>query len=287
MIDCSLVILAAGIGSRFGGVKQLERVGPNGEILMEYSVRDAINAGVNKIVFLIRREIEEDFHVVIGDRIEEYCKERGVKVAYAYQEKDDLPEGFACPADRAKPWGTGHAMLACREVVKEPFVVLNADDYYGKQAFADLVRHLQTEQGWALAGFLLKNTLSCFGGVTRGICRVDENGKLLAVKETRNIRKQGDAIQTGEEVLDPDSCASMNMWAFTPEVFSMLEEKFLPFLREHGKDSSKEFLLPEAVDELLKEGKAAVQVLPTHDQWYGMTYREDIPIVKAAFANMK
>lgn len=286
MIDCSLVILAAGIGSRFGGIKQLEPVGPAGEIIMDYSIRDAIRAGFRKIVFLIRRDIAQDFRAVIGDRVEAMCAENGVEVAYAYQEKTDLPEGFTCPDDRTRPWGTGQALLCCKDVVDGPFVVLNADDYYGTQAFCDLYSHLQTKKDWALAGFLLKNTLSCFGGVTRGICRVDENGRLLAVKETRNVRKQGNVITADAQVLDPDVCVSMNMWGFTTEIFQLLEEKFFSFLQRHGADPSKEFLLPEVVDELLAEKKATVQVIPTHDQWYGMTYREDIPIVKAAFETL-
>lgn len=281
MMNCTLVILAAGIGSRFGGIKQLERVGPNGEILMEYSIQDAIRAGVNKIVFLIRRDIEEDFRAVIEDRIAAYCRDHHVQIAYAYQEKDDLPAGFTCPAERTKPWGTGQAMLACKEVVKEPFIVLNADDYYGKQAFSLLVEHLQAQRGWCLAGFRLENTLSCHGGVTRGICRVDDAGMLRSVLETRNIQQSDLGTK-----LDPQCCVSMNMWGFTPAVFDLLEEKFLPFLENHSEDLTQEFLLPEVVDELLQEGKATVQVLPTNDQWYGMTYREDIPIVKAAFANM-
>ena len=281
MMDCTLVILAAGIASRFGGIKQLERVGPNGEILMEYSIKDAVAAGINKIVFLIRHDIEQDFRAVIGDRIERCCKEHGVETAYAYQEKNDLPDGFVCPPSREKPWGTGHAMLCCKEAVKEPFVVLNADDYYGKQAFRLLVDHLQAQRGWCLAGFRLANTLSCHGGVTRGICQVDENGRLQSVIETRGIT-QAD-LNTS---LDPECCVSMNMWGFTPEIFTLLEEKFLPFLTDHIQEPTKEFLLPEVVDELLQEGKANVQVLPTNDQWYGMTYREDVPIVKAAFANM-
>lgn len=282
MIDCTLVILAAGIGSRFGGIKQLEPVGPNGEILMEYSVHDAIRAGINKIVFLIRHDIEEDFRNAIGSRVERYCKERNVEVAYAYQEKTDLPEGFTCPADREKPWGTGQAMLCCKHMVNEPFVVLNADDYYGKQAFSLLVDHLQKKSGWCLAGFRLANTLSCHGGVTRGICQVDAEGQLQSVIETRDITKEDLNVS-----LDPQCCVSMNMWGFTPEIFTLLEEKFLPFLQTCSRDAAKEFLLPEVMDELLKEGKAKVKVLPTNDQWYGMTYREDIPIVKEAFANMK
>ena len=282
MIDCTLVILAAGIGSRFGGIKQLEPVGPNGEILMEYSIHDAIETGINKIVFLIRHDIEEDFRAVIGDRIETYCKERGVSVAYAHQEKADLPDGYVCPENREKPWGTGQAMLCCKHVVNEPFVVLNADDYYGKQAFGLLVDHLQKTGSWCLAGFRLASTLSCHGGVTRGICQVDEEGLLQSVIETRGITKDDLNVS-----LDPECCVSMNMWGFTPEIFELLEEKFLPFLDQYGQELTKEFLLPEVVDDLLKEGKASVRVLPTNDQWYGMTYREDIPIVKEAFANMK
>lgn len=281
MIKCTLVILAAGIGSRFGGVKQLEKVGPNGEIIMDYAVRDAVEAGFGKIVFLIRKEIDKDFRAIIGDRVESWCAARGVEVAYAYQEKDDLPEGFACPGDRARPWGTGQAVLACRSVIDGPFAVCNADDYYGKQVFRDIYAHLQEENGWCLAGFLLKNTLSCFGGVTRGVCRVDEGGSLLSVTETRNI-KQSDLGTR----LDPEACVSMNMWGFTPELFDHLQEKFVEFLEKHGADANEEFLLPELVDELLRDGSATVQVLPTSDHWYGMTYREDIPIVKEAFANM-
>lgn len=281
MIKYTLVILAAGIGSRFGGVKQLERVGPNGEIIMDYAVRDAVEAGFGKIVFLIRKDIDKDFRAIIGDRVRAWCAERGVEVAYAYQEKTDLPEGFTCPEDRARPWGTGQAVLACRDVVDGPFAVCNADDYYGKRAFRDILTCLQEGHGWCLAGFLLKNTLSCFGGVTRGVCRVDENRMLTSVTETRNIT----CADLGTR-LDPEACVSMNMWGFTPELFDHLQEKFVRFLEKHGTDANCEFLLPEIVDELLREEKATVQVLPTCDRWYGMTYREDIPIVKEALANM-
>lgn len=281
MIRLSLVILAAGIGSRFGGIKQLEKVGPNGEVIMDYAVRDAVEAGFGKIVFLIRRAIDKDFRAVIGDRIEAWCAERGVEVAYAYQEQTDLPEGFTCPGDRARPWGTAQAVLVCRSVIDGPFAVCNADDYYGKQAFRDIARYLQMQTDWCLAGFLLKNTLSCFGGVTRGVCRVDGAGKLLSVTETRNIRME----DLGSR-LDPDACVSMNMWGFGPELFAMLAEKFVAFLNAHGEDRDCEFLLPEAVDALLQEGRASVQVLPTFDRWYGMTYREDIPIVKEALSKL-
>lgn len=281
MIRCSLVILAAGIGSRFGGIKQLERVGPNGEIIMDYAVRYGVEAGFDKIIFLIRKEIDEAFRSVIGDRVEAWCAARGVEVVYAYQEKEDLPGGFRCPEDRARPWGTGQAVLACRKAADGPFAVCNADDYYGPRAFRDLYDHLQRGSGWCLAGFLLKNTLSAFGGVTRGICRVDEEGQLLSVKETRNITP---ADLGGD--LPPESCVSMNMWGFTPEIFPILQEKFTAFLEAFGTDANKEFLLPEIVDGLLKEGRARVQVIPTGEQWYGMTYREDVPLVKEALAKL-
>ena len=283
MSTCALVILAAGIGSRFGGgVKQLEPVGPAGEIIMDYTIRDAIDAGFGKIVFLIRKDIEQDFRAVIGDRIEAYCSQRGVQVAYAYQERDELPAGFTCPEGRTRPWGTGQALLCCKDVVQEPFVVCNADDYYGRTCFTKLLDYLQKERKWCLAGFRLGNTLSGFGGVTRGLCQVDADGRLLAVKETRNIQRSDLGV-----TLDPDVCASMNMWGFTPEVFGVLQERFEMFLQKFGRELDKEFLLPELVDDLLAEGKAAVQVLPTSDQWYGMTYREDIPIVKEAFKHMQ
>lgn len=281
MMKYTLVILAAGIGSRFGGVKQLERVGPCGEIIMDYAVRDAVEAGFGKIVFLIRKDIDRDFREIIGDRIERWCADRGVEVAYAYQEKNDLPEGFACPKDRRRPWGTGQAVLACRNVVDGPFAVCNADDYYGKQAFRDIFAHLQKEQDWCLAGFLLKNTLSSFGGVTRGICCVDDEGKLTGVTETRNIR-----VCDLDAVLDPYSCVSMNMWGFTPELFDALQEKFVSFLQTYGAELDREFLLPEVVDELLQEGRAEVRVLPTADHWYGVTYRQDIPGVREALAKL-
>jgi len=282
MIKCSLVILAAGIGSRFGGIKQLERVGPAGEIIMDYAVRDAIDAGFGKIVFLIRKAIDEDFRTVIGDRIAAYCAEKGVEVAYAYQERDDLPQGFACPADRTKPWGTGQALLACKDVVHEPFAVCNADDYYGRRVYGQVLAHLQTQNGWCLAGYRLANTLSCYGGVTRGICQVDGNENLVSVTETRNIRAEDLGVK-----LDPDCCVSMNLWGFTPVLFDHLQEKFVPFLQENAADNMAEFLLPEVVDSLLKEGKATVRVLPTKEQWFGMTYREDIPIVRQALAKIR
>ena len=293
--EYALVVLAAGIGSRFGGVKQLKQVGPGGEIIMDYSVFDAMEAGFNKIVFIIRRDIEADFREVIGDRLEAVCAARGVEVAYAFQERENLPGDFLCPAERTKPWGTGHALLACKGLLNGPFVVLNADDYYGKDAFRQLLAFLKAlpEQSagvYCMAGFRLGNTLSDYGGVTRGLCLVDREGWLRQVAETRNVIKtpDGAASQNGETLhpIDPNICVSMNMWGFTPDVLERMEHHFLQFLREYRTEPKSEFLLPVVVDHLLAEKKAAVKVLPTEDQWFGMTYQEDVPPVRAAFHEM-
>lgn len=293
--EYALVILAAGIGSRFGGVKQLKPVGPAGEIIMDYSIYDALEAGFNKIVFIIRKEIEAAFREVIGNRIEEVCSARGVEVAYAFQEKKDLPGGYICPANREKPWGTGHALLACQGLLNGPFVVLNADDYYGKEGLRQLLAWLKTLPAasaglYSLAGFRMGNTLSDFGGVTRGVCMTDAAGFLSQIKETRNIVKtpEGCAVKMGELLLplDLDSCVSMNMWGFTPDILEKLEVEFCRFLRDYRMEPKSEFLLPEVVDKLLAQGEAKVQVLPTEDTWFGMTYQEDVPGVAAAFHAM-
>lgn len=293
--EYALVILAAGIGSRFGGVKQLKRVGPGGEIIMDYSIYDAIEAGFNKIVFIIRQEIEADFREVIGNRIEAICATRGVQVAYAFQERQNLPGGFICPADRVKPWGTGHALLACDGLLNGPFVILNADDYYGKQAFRNLLawlRALPTDSTgrYCMAGFRLGNTLSDYGGVTRGICRTNARNSLVQITETRNIVKSADGcgVQLGSlwKPLNLDDCVSMNMWGFTPDILPLMEQQFCRFLREYRLEPKSEFLLPTVVDHLLAEGLATVQVLPTEDPWFGMTYQEDVPPVTEAFHKM-
>ena len=260
--EYALVVLAAGIGSRFGGVKQLKRVGPAGEIIMDYSVYDALEVGFNKIVFIIRREIEADFREVIGDRIEKVCAQRGVQVAYAFQEREDLPGGFICPAGRTKPWGTGHALLACKGLLNGPFVVLNADDYYGKDAFRKLFAYLaalpeNSRGNYCMAGFRLGNTLSQFGGVTRGICMVDRDGNLRQVAETRNIVKTPDGAAAREDSglrpLDLNACVSMNMWGFTPDILESMEHHFCQFLREYRTETKAEFLLPVVVEHLLSE----------------------------------
>ena len=294
----ALVILAAGIGARYGGgIKQLEPVGPTGEIIMDYSIHDAIVAGFDKVVFIIRRDIEEDFRQVIGNRIEAVCSRLGVEVAYAFQELEDVPEGVAVPAGRKKPWGTGQALLACREVLHEPFAVINADDYYGKEAFRHLYGFLQHYDpqkpgAFCMAGFILRNTLSEHGGVTRGVCHVGQDGYLQRVVETKNVvkRPEGAAVLEPDgnpRPLDPDCFVSMNMWGMTPEVLQELDRGFRDVFREgSGNMDTAEFLIPIFVDRLLQEGKASVQVLPTADRWFGVTYREDKPQVAEAFRGL-
>ena len=275
----TLVIMAAGIGSRFGGgIKQLASIGPNGEIIMDYSIHDAIAAGFNKIVFIIRKEIENDFREVIGNRIENVCAKLGVETAYAFQELENLPEGFCVPEGRKKPWGTGQAVLACLGIVNEPFVVINADDYYGKEAFVRLRNYLIKNNGnnLCMAGFILKNTLSDNGGVTRGICEVDDVDYLTNIVETYNIEKTVYGAESHGDILNVDSYVSMNMWGLTPEFIKMLESGFVDFLRNiKGKETTAEFILPTFIGKLLSRGTVSVRVLPTSDRWFGVTYQED------------
>ena len=278
----ALVIMAAGMGSRFGGgIKQLEHVGPNGEIIMDYSIYDAKQAGFNKVVFIIRKDIEKAFREIIGDRISAQ-----IEVEYVYQELDALPEGYICPAERSKPWGTGHAVLSCLGTVKEPFVVINADDYYGKEAFKVTHDFLvkAAEKGskgeYCMAGFVIGNTLSDNGIVTRGLCQVDACGNLLSVEEMYAIERKGDIAAAKNGAGEPveialNSPVSMNMWGFTPDFLETLENGFVEFLKENSENPKAEYLLPEAVGALLKEKKATVKVLPTNDKWFGVTYKED------------
>ena len=293
----SLVIMAAGIGSRFGGgIKQLEPVGPNGEIIMDYSIHDALEAGFSKVIFIIRHDIEKDFREVIGDRIEKICAQRNVEVCYAFQEMNDIPDGFSVPAGRKKPWGTGQAVLACKELIREPFAGSNADDYYGKEAFVKIHAFLQDytpdrKNDFCMAGFILKNTLSENGGVTRGICRLDDHGYLTGVSETSGIVKteKGAAVEKDGimKEIDPMSYVSMNMWGLTPEFIQMLEEGFTEFFREMGDNGEKaEYLLPIYIDELLQSGRITVKVLSTGDKWFGVTYREDKPVVVESFRKL-
>ena len=288
----ALVIMAAGIGSRFGGgIKQLEPVGPNGEIIMDYSIYDAMEAGFNRIVFIIRKDIEADFREVIGDRIEKICAERGVSVGYAFQSMQAIPEGNTVPEGRTKPWGTGQAVLAAKDQVDCPFAVINADDYYGKEAFVKLHDFLCADHApntYCMAGFILKNTLSENGGVTRGICQVDEKGYLTDVVETRNIVKTADGAEVDGVAVDPDSYVSMNMWGLDPAFMDVLQTGFEEFFQTAAKDNplKAEYLLPIYIGQLLREHKVAVQVLETKDKWFGVTYREDKPAVVESFRRL-
>jgi len=287
----ALVIMAAGIGSRFGGgIKQLEPVGPNGEIIMDYSIHDAIEAGFNKVVFIIRKDIKDAFYDAIGNRIESVCNSMNVEVAYAYQEKENLPNGIICPPDRAKPWGTGQAVLSIKDIVNEPFVVINADDYYGKEAFKSIHEYLisgHSSSELCMAGFVLKNTLSDNGGVTRGICNMDSNSYLTDVVETKNIIKTSDGASANDKAIDIESLVSMNMWGLTPEFIDLLETGFVEFFDAHKDDVlTAEYLLPIYIDELLHKGTVTVKVLPTPDKWFGVTYKEDKELVVESFKEL-
>ena len=288
----ALIIMAAGIGSRFGGgIKQLEPVGPNGEIIMDYSIHDALEAGFDRIVFIIRKDIEADFCEVIGDRIEAICAQRGVSVGYAFQSLQDVPAGVTVPQERTKPWGTGQAVLCAAELVDCPFAVINADDYYGKEAFVKLHDFLCQEAkpgNYCMAGFILKNTLSENGGVTRGLCQVDEKGYLTNVTETKNIVKTQDGAAVNGENVDPDTYVSMNMWGLGTEFMDTLREGFGEFFRTAAAaDPLKaEYLLPIYIGQLLQQGKVSVRVLETQDKWFGVTYREDKPAVVESFRQL-
>lgn len=283
----TLVIMAAGIGSRFGeGIKQLAPVGANGEIIMDYSIYDAIRAGFKKVVFIIRKDIEKEFKEVIGDRISKV-----LDVSYAYQELENIPKEYSVPKDRKKPWGTGQAVLSIKGIVNEPFAVINADDYYGTEGFKAIYDYLSNETqdndvyNCCMAGFILKNTLSDNGGVSRGVCTVDNDGYLKDVVETFEIEyKNGELTAKDEEGnpvdLDSEQVVSMNMWGLPNNFLSELEKGFEEFLGSiTEKDIKKEYLLPLVIDRCIKEKKAKVKVLKTSDKWFGVTYKEDKELV--------
>ena len=288
-MDITLVVLAAGIGARYGGVKQLESVGPNGELIIDYSIHDAIQAGFDRVVFILREDIFQDFKEVIGNRMEARFRALGVKWDYAFQKLSDPPEG------RVKPWGTGQAILSCKGLLNGPFAVINADDYYGKQAYVRASQFLSACRPdapgqYGMVGFVLKNTLSDAGGVTRGVCGVDAMGYLTAIRETRNIVKtaNGAAVMTedGPRPLDENCLVSMNMWMLTPDFLDGLEAGFAAF-RAGMKDPMKdEYLLPDIIDGLLREKRAVVKVLSTTDPWFGVTYQEDKPLVVRSFREL-
>ena len=292
-METTLIIMAAGIGSRFGtGIKQLAKMAPNGEIIMDFSIYDAKEAGFTKVVFVIRKAIEAEFKEVIGDRLSKV-----MPVEYVYQELEDLPGGYQVPEGRVKPWGTGQAILACKDVVKEPFVIINADDYYGKEAFVKLHDFLvsgnadKDKINLAMAGFSLKNTLSENGTVTRGICVADKDGYLEKVIETTGIQSANGKIQCDNEEVSRwvtlDTMVSMNMWAGYPDFLQYIDEGFSGFLDKlNDNPQKKEYLLPNSVAELLEKRAASVKVLGTSDRWIGITYKEDIEPAQKGFSLM-
>jgi hypothetical protein len=277
------------MGSRYGGLKQIDPVGPSGEIVIDYSIYDALKVGFEKIVFVIRKDIEKDFRETIGSKYEAKAE-----VCYAFQSVDDLPQGFDVPEGRAKPWGTGHAVLAAKDQIDEPFAVINADDFYGHKAYELLYGHLanlEDENTYAMVGFALRNTLSDFGTVARGICDVDENGMLKKVVERTSIAKVGDHAVShepdGSELeLTGDEWVSMNMWGFAPNMLGYLEDGFGDFLREKINVPKAEYFLPMVVDNLISAGIVKTRVLKSLDPWFGVTYQEDKPHVVSSIQKL-
>ncbi len=287
MEKITLVIMAAGIGSRYGGLKQIDSFGPSGEIILDYSVFDAIRAGFDKVVFIIRKDIEDVFKEKIGNAIE-----KQIETHYVFQELTDLPNGFSVPADRKKPWGTSHAVLCAKNAVREPFAVINADDFYGQSAFEVLAGFLKnaqdrTPQEYAMVGYILGNTLTDYGHVARGVCVDDGCGNLQSIIERTKIKKFADGVKYTEDdektwaPIDAQSLVSMNMWGFTKGFMKELETRFPDFLRAHGAELKSEYLVPSTVNKMVQEGSAKVKVLSTDARWFGVTYQEDKPMVKA------
>lgn len=287
-----LVVMAAGIGSRYGGMKQIDPVGPSGEIVLDYAVYDAVRAGFGRVVFVIREEIEEAFRERFGSTIE-----RHVDTRYVYQSLDALPEGYAVPEGRAKPWGTAHAVLCAAEAVDAPFAVINADDFYGRDSFRvlhDYLVSVRDDQGifdYCMVGFRLWNTLTEHGHVSRGVCTIGEDGFLRSIVERTKIQRFGGAAQyavSDDEWVDipGDSVVSMNMWGFTPSYLEELQRRFPRFLDRNAENPKAEFFVPTVVNELVEEGRARVKVLPTADRWFGVTYREDRRMVVDAIAGL-
>jgi NDP-sugar pyrophosphorylase family protein len=292
--DPTLVIMAAGIGSRYGGLKQVDPIGPNGEIIIDYSIYDAIQTGFKKVVFLIRKDLQEIFHEKIGQKVEKH-----VETVYAFQELSHVPDGFQVPVDRKKPWGTGHAVLSCKDVVDQPFAVINADDFYGRGAFQILANYLKGAQDpangpydYSMVGYILRNTLSENGSVARGICEVSAEGNLVSVQERTCIERINGVVQYCEDgktwiPISEDSIVSMNMFGFTPSIFTELEKRFPVFLKESASNPLKaEYFLPNVVNQLLRENIARVKILPTPEKWFGVTYPEDRSTVEGAIQDL-
>ncbi len=289
-----LVVMAGGMGSRYGGPKQIDPVGANGEIIIDFSIFDAIEAGFKRVIFITKKEIEQDMRDIIGDKVA-----RHAEVKFVIQDLDKIPQGYAVPEGRTKPWGTGHAILCCIDEVDAPFAVINADDYYGKDAFTEIYKFLSTCEDmsgtdYAMVGYLLENTVTDHGSVARGVCEVNENGYLDSVTERTKIFKVDGGIAFTEDEKEytmlPSPCTvSMNFWGFTPQIMQVLKEGFPKFLDEAiDKNPMKgEYLLPSVVGELLQKGECSVKVLPCKDKWYGVTYKEDKPLVVAAIKELK
>ena len=281
--DITLVVMAAGMGSRFGGLKQMEPIGPNGEALLDFSVYDAKKAGFTKVVFVIKHEIKKEFKEIVGKRIE-----GKIKTEYVFQEIDDLPKGYTCPEDRTKPWGTSHAILCCRNVINEPFAVVNADDYYGSNAFTEIAEFLKSEPNeYCMVGFRLANTLTENGHVSRGICET-ENGMLKSIVERTKIMDCKFTEDDGATwtPLSPDTVVSMNLWGFTPDIFDYIDKGFKNFLDEKINVPKSEYYLPKTVSELIESNEKQVKVLVAEDKWYGVTYKEDKQMVVDAIGKM-
>jgi UTP-glucose-1-phosphate uridylyltransferase len=280
MTKPTLLVLAAGIGSRYGGLKQIDPIGPGGESIIDYSVYDALRAGFGKLVFVIRRDIERPFKEFIGSRFE-----GRLPVEYVFQELTKLPAGFSAPANRQKPWGTGHAVLMGAEVIQEPFAAINADDFYGMRSFELLGRHLASgSPDYAMVGFILRNTLSEFGSVARGVCQTSAEGYLQSVVELTRIEREGAGAKYTDSSgqvhpLTGDEVVSLNLWGFTPGIFDHLRRELVTFLKEQGQNEKAEFFIPTVVNTLVSAGQARLRVLRTADSWFGVTYREDRPRV--------
>lgn len=280
----TLLVLAAGIGSRYGGLKQIDPIGPGGEAIIDYSVYDAIRAGFGKVVFVIRHDIEVPFRSSIAKRFEDH-----VPIEYVFQEMDAIPEGFSVPPTRKKPWGTGHAILVAADAIGEPFGVINADDFYGAASYRMLSEYLQSVHDaehleYSMVGFVLRNTLSEFGSVSRGVCQCNSGGYMQSVVEHTQIQRDGSGAKysTGngkQGVFSGDEIVSMNLWGFTPSIFSELRTRFVDFLRTRGDEDKSEFFIPSVVNELVALGKARVKVLTSPDSWFGITYPDDKPTV--------
>ena len=276
MNNITLLIMAAGMGSRYGGLKQLDAIGPSGETIIDYSVYDAIKAGFTKVVFIIRKDFEQEFKSKITDKYEGQ-----IQVEFAFQNLNDLPDEFTCPEGREKPWGTGHAILSARDIINEPFVAINGDDFYGRESFkvvADYYR--KGANSFSMVAFKLDKTLSSFGGVTRGLCTVNDE-KLNTVIETADLQKTDYGVSSNRDIeLDGSEPVSMNVWGFTPILFKYLEEKFVEFLSENGTEMKSEYLIPSVVNELIQSGQETVHVLRSGATWFGVTYKEDKPFVE-------